>query len=165
MLHVEVDKNTVVYAMDSLVFSGTVVITDPCYLLGHISTDKDLWSRLCGAWFSDDGKAMGIDGTCVVVYKGVQFLITSTKYGDGGYKVSGAGRFSVDAGLMCVVHGADLMRLGIVAPEEGIATSCDLAGRVRANDDGQFLYEGAVIVETGEGDEDDEEDWPHEARR
>lgn len=59
--------------------SGTIIISDPCYLIGEGWTDEDYDKEVCSDW--DRGKQIKND---IGAYKAV---LSSTGFGDGVYPV------------------------------------------------------------------------------
>ncbi len=81
---------------------GQYAVTDPCYLF-----DTE-WAKLCNDYFCNE-KLNTDFGVLVVKVDGKEFHIlwSTTKYGDGMYKVKKhsqpVGEFGVDAGMFCLV--------------------------------------------------------------
>ena len=94
--------------------SGTsITFTDPCYVFDYKQKDYDeAWSDMCNQMFKEGTKDEGLlevhldDGTVVNI------LFTGTRHGDGYYGVDSIpGRFGVDAGLICVLATADMLKI------------------------------------------------------
>ena len=148
----------------AITIRGRVMITDPCYFI----EDND-WQELCDIWYPPSNKYKGteLSKACVVEYKGARILIGTTAYGDGQYKVRGAGHFGVDAGCMCVVQVDELLATGLEAVDEYSATYLDVGpDPVIVTTDGKGRFEGAVHVDTTYEEEnydgDDECDGSYE---
>lgn len=88
-------------------FDGQVILTDPCYVLGHVSSSPYLWSEFCNLLFANGGGSVARDGTFFEV-DGYVMFVCDTKDGDGCYPVtdkqgSVIGNLSVDAGMLSVM--------------------------------------------------------------
>ena len=146
-------KNFTVENERAITVRGLVMVTDPCYFI----RDQD-WQDLCADWFPDGhGRAETADA-CVVKYKGARILVGRTAYGDGEYRVEGAGTFGVDAGVMCVVQVDELEAAGLTRVDSGSATYLDVGPNpVVVWTDGKGQFGGAIRVDTVGGDEDEDD--------
>ncbi len=75
---------------------GEYVIADPCYVL----SDEYLMAHI----MLIPDKV--IEKGCTVSFEGVEFLLSSTVYGDNFYDVEGADGFAVDSGLFAIMPRA-----------------------------------------------------------
>ncbi len=152
-MHINANSQMIVYAMQEAEFQGECLVTDPCYLIRD-----NAWSDLCNAEFSREGRQLELSEQCVVLYRGVKFLISSTAWGDGSYSVIGAGQFGVDSGSMCIVELASFTNAFPEhdIPENGLSTQLELNGKVRVVGMGKFEYEGSILVDTSAYDEEEE---------
>ena len=75
---------------------GEYVIADPCYVLSD-----EYW--MAHIMLIPDKV---IEKGCTVSFEGVEFLLSSTVYGDNFYDVEGADGFAVDSGLFAIMPRA-----------------------------------------------------------
>lgn len=139
-------------------FEGTIVVTDPCYVL-----PAEVWEVLCShVWFPEETKSPFASGG-TISYKGTTFLYGGTAHGDGSYTVKEADsktdEFGVDSGLMCValIEDVKLFQKNVLTP--GLyAIVEDFAGDVQYSNN-NFTGDLSVITDGSDSKEDEEDDW------
>ena len=105
---------------------GEYVIADPCYVVSdeywmtHIMLIPD----------------KVIEKGCTVSFEGVEFLLSSTVYGDNFYDVEGADGFAVDSGLFAIMPRAMV----------GDKYNPDLMATLKLEDQVIFIGKGCLKV-------------------
>lgn len=128
--------------------AGRYYVGDLCYVM------HPQWSDVCNLMFSGSDP----DGE-FQLKNGVRFASLSTKYGDGCYSDQFNNSYPVDAGLIgCILvddindETADLNLGAVITFDEPFEVSYD---------DGT-LYFGHITIETGDGDEEEYNEYDDE---
>jgi hypothetical protein len=130
-------------------------VGDLCYVM------NDEWDEVCDRFFPPDSVG-GVDGEFQLA-DGRKFFSLSTMYGDGTYRDNFGRAYGVDAGLIGAIKVDDIRDPDfekVIA--RGYAHIVEFSSElqdfdVSSNDYGTLRF-GPILIETGFGDEEVEED-------
>jgi len=138
--------------------AGQYYIGDPCYVVG--TKNHELWMDFLykTGLISDTDECT--EGYCT--YEGHELFAASTAFGDGSFEDNEGYNYPVDAGMIGVIPIALTDDVAIESKKLGRIETFARDFEVSRTQDGVFVINRNIVINTGDWNTNDEEDCDEE---
>jgi len=133
--------------------AGKYYVGDLCYVF----SDEE-WQEICSLIFPNKNSRM-VEG-CLTLKSGKQFVIYSTKYGDGTYEDQAGNEYSVDSGTIgcTLISNLDPEVVQRITKTE-LGQIHDFESSFGTTNDKGILIFGNILVDTACDDVNEDDPW------